>query len=75
MKDRLPTRKNPSVPIQTDGYVKNIALADIDGDGSLEMVAGSNDARVYIWKISNAFGDLEWPMIRQNLCHTGTVDL
>ncbi len=48
-------------------------LGDLDGDGTLEMVAGSDDARIYIWEISDSFGELEWPMIRQNLCHTGTV--
>jgi hypothetical protein len=51
------------------------SLGDLDGDGTLEMVAGSDDARIYIWEVSDSFGDLDWPMIRQNLRHTGTVPL
>jgi hypothetical protein len=39
------------------------------------MVAGSNDGRIYIWEISDSFGDQAWPMIRQNLRNTGTLPL
>jgi len=51
------------------------AIADLEGDGVLEMVTGSDDGRIYIWEISGAFGDHEWPMVRQNLRHTGTLPL
>lgn len=46
-------------------------LVDIEGDGSLELVVGSNDGQLYAWRISERFGELAWPMIRQNLEHTG----
>lgn len=49
------------------------AIADLEGDGVLEMVAGSDDGRLYIWELSDAFGDHEWPMMRQNLRHAGAV--
>lgn len=48
-------------------------LGDLEGDGSLEMVVGSDDGRIYIWTISDSYGRLDWPMIRQNLNHTGLV--
>jgi hypothetical protein len=48
-------------------------LADIEGDGSLELVVGSNDGQLYAWRISDTYGKLAWPMIRQNLQHTGVA--
>ena len=45
-------------------------LADIESDGSLELVVGSNDGQLYAWRISDKFGDLDWPMMGQNLEHT-----
>lgn len=46
-------------------------LADIDGDGSLDLVVGSDDGGLYAWEISGSYGDLQWPMARQNPEHTG----
>lgn len=46
-------------------------LADIEDDGTLELVVGSNDGQLYAWRISEKYGKLAWPMIRQNLQHTG----
>lgn len=46
------------------------ALADIENDGSLELVVGSRDGQLYAWRISDKFGDLDWPMMGQNLQHT-----
>lgn len=45
-------------------------IDDIDNDGSLELVAGSDDGQLYAWRISDRFGDLDWPMMGQNLEHT-----
>jgi hypothetical protein len=48
-------------------------LGDLENDGSLELVVGSNDGQLYAWKISEKYGELAWPMIRQNLQHTGVA--
>jgi WD40 repeat protein len=50
-------------------------LADMENDGTLELVVGSNDGQLYAWKISDNYGKLAWPMIRQNLQHTGVAKL
>ncbi len=50
-------------------------LADIEGDGSLELVVGSDDGQLYAWRISDNYGKLAWPMIMQNLQHTGVAEL
>lgn len=48
-------------------------LSDLEGDGSLELVVGSDDGQLYAWKISDNYGELDWPMLRQNLEHTGVA--
>ena len=57
--------------VTSDNIETAPTLADIEGDGSLEMVVGSNDGQLYAWRISDKYGELGWPMIRQNLEHTG----
>lgn len=48
-------------------------LVDLEGDGSLELVVGSDDGQLYAWRISDNYGELDWPMLRQNLEHTGVA--
>lgn len=50
-------------------------LTDMEDDGTLELVVGSNDGQLYAWRISDNYGNLSWPMIRQNLQHTGVAKL
>jgi hypothetical protein len=50
-------------------------LADMENDGTLELVVGSDDGQLYAWKISDKYGKLAWPMVRQNLQHTGVAEL
>jgi hypothetical protein len=50
-------------------------LADLENDGTLELVVGSNDGQLYAWRISDKYGKLAWPMIMQNLQHTGVAEL
>ena len=43
---------------QTDGaIVSSPAIADIDGDGKMEVIVGSNDGRLYVL---NSKGEVEW---------------
>jgi len=46
-------------------------LGDLDSDGSLELAVASDDGSFYVWRISKSYGKLQWPMVRQNLQHTG----
>jgi WD40 repeat protein len=48
-------------------------LSDIDNDGRLDLLAGSEDGKLYAWPLSDSFGKLAWPMICQNLQHTGVA--
>ncbi len=50
------------------------ALADIDGDGDVEVVVGSRDGNVYAWDLDGAYDpeNVKWAMFRHNAMHTGT---
>lgn len=50
-------------------------IDDIDNDGSLELVVGSDDGQLYAWRISDGFGDLDWPMMGQNPEHTNMAKI
>ncbi len=49
----------------SDGIVTSPAVADLDGDGKLEIVAGSFDLRVYAWKLDGRLVP-GWPRITQD---------
>lgn len=62
-------------PKVTTGDIETApTLGDLENDGSLELVVGSDDGLLYAWKISEKYGELSWPMIRQNLKHTGLAE-
>ncbi len=66
------------VPISGRGSMSAPTLADVEGDGSLEIiislkdVIGGGDGGVQIWKTgAPAFGKLSWPTGRGNYLRTG----
>ena len=51
----------PGFPVSATGSIlSSPALGDVDGDGQLEVVAGSFDHRVYVW---NGDGSLLWSVV------------
>jgi WD40 repeat protein len=61
--------------VTLDDVSTSPTLADIENDGSLELVVGSDDGQLYAWRISYKFGELDWPMMGQNLEHTGMAKI
>lgn len=47
----------------------NAALADIDNDGKLELIAFNST--LYAWDLPNAGSKADWPMFRYNAARTG----
>ena len=66
-------------PKTVSSYTSTSAvIADIDGDGSLELIAsdGGNDFssivnHLYVWELSSKNTQIEWPMFMHDPQHTG----
>src|SRR5262249_25970160 len=51
-----------------------VAIADLDGDGTLEMAWIDVDANLYVWDLPGpAEAKAPWPMFRHDAAHTGRV--
>jgi len=61
-------------PLTTGGSNKRIAISDLDGDGSIELISACSDSFVYVWNIpsSGPCTRLEWPMYQRDQYRTGT---
>ena len=63
--------------IVSRGIISAPALGDIDGDGYVEMVAGSRDGNIYLWDLSAKYiaKSMQWPMFHHDTQHTGTYPM
>jgi len=61
-------------PLTTGGSNRRIAISDLDGDGSIELISACSDSFVYVWNIPSEgpCTRLEWPMYQRDQYHTGT---
>jgi len=63
-----------------NGFLAAPALADLDGDGLLEIIAASYDQHAYAWKVEDGDGDgladaaPGWPVLLSSLEEDGLVD-
>lgn len=48
-------------------------LGDIDADGDVEIIVGSNDKNLYVWDLPHPYKreNMEWPMYQHDVYHTG----
>ena len=55
-----------------DGLLlNNPALADVDGDGQLELIA--HNSRLYIWDMPSGAVRADWPMFKHDPARTGAM--
>ena len=49
------------------------ALADLDGDGDIEIIQNADDLRIYVWDCSAPYSKnrVEWGMFHHDMWHTG----
>jgi uncharacterized repeat protein (TIGR01451 family) len=64
---------NPLVVDSNYGVSGAPALADLDGDGNIEIAATTYDGLIYVWDATGEAtpGHLPWPMARHDLQRTG----
>jgi uncharacterized repeat protein (TIGR01451 family) len=62
--------------VEAPGIMAAPTLADLDGDGHLDIVAASRMGSLYAWDTGSPFNParLPWPVARQNIQRTAFVD-
>jgi uncharacterized repeat protein (TIGR01451 family) len=62
--------------VEAPGIMAAPTLADLDGDGHLDIVAASRTGSLYAWDTGSPFNParLPWPVARQNTQRTAFVD-
>jgi len=64
---------NQSLPFYYAGglLLNNPVVADVDGDGQLELIA--HNSRLYVWDLPNGAVKADWPMFKRNPARTSAV--
>ena len=61
-------------PLMADAGISAVPLAvDLDGDGKVELAAGSDSGTFYVWKMSGPASGIKWPCAYHDACHTGLI--
>ncbi len=64
----------PGFPLQLDGPIRPApTLADLDGDGKVEIVYGGWDLRLHVWDLPAVWSParMPWPTFKGNVQRTG----
>jgi M6 family metalloprotease-like protein len=61
-------------PLMATAGISAVPLvADIDGDGKVELAAGSDSGTFYVWKMPGEPSGIKWPCAYHDACHTGLI--
>lgn len=61
-------------PLMATSGISAVPLAvDLDGDGKVELAAGSDSGTFYVWKMPGPASGIKWPCAYHDACHTGLV--
>ena len=61
-------------PLMATAGISAVPLAfDFDGDGKVELAAGSDSGTFYVWKMPGPASGIKWPCAYHDACHTGLV--
>jgi subtilisin family serine protease len=61
----------PKITIGSDNI--KLAMDDLDNDDKVELVSGTDDGKIYVWKLPGKYNssNMEWPMFQHDPQHTG----
>ena len=61
-------------PLMATAGISAVPLAvDLDGDGRVELAAGSDSGTFYVWKMPGPASGVKWPCAYHDACHTGLI--
>jgi M6 family metalloprotease-like protein len=61
-------------PLMATEGISAVPLAvDLDGDGKVELAAGSDSGTFYVWKMPGPASGIKWPCAYHDACHTGLI--
>jgi M6 family metalloprotease-like protein len=64
----------PFFPLMATAGINAVPLAvDLDGDGKVELAAGSDSGTFYVWKMPGPASGIKWPCAYHDACHTGLI--
>ena len=61
-------------PLMATAGISAVPLAvDLDGDGKVELAAGTDSGTFYVWKMPGPASGIKWPCAYHDACHTGLI--